>query len=285
MTATLYAPAPRLPRRRRSGFAPAGTVETALADLAASRATGALYGSAGTLHLADGAVVNAESPAAPDVRALLTGCGRLTGAEWAEQVDAGRKAGRTMAEQLVRSGRVTAGELQLCQLTAVLDAAYVVLSRSEGEIGFAPAPAPMFALARPMTARELRAAVGRRRTLLDRVWPSPQLDSAALHRRPGSVPRGCTRRRRAVLEAADGRRTPAEIALLLGRSAFGTVLDVRHLAARGLIESAPLLVSAPAPVLPVAPAPTRSAAPPAYDPSDPHVALLLRIRAGLEARL
>ncbi|MFD0568327.1 hypothetical protein ACFQ0T_02360 [Kitasatospora gansuensis] len=131
-------------------------------------------------------MVNAESPAAPDVRALLTGCGRLTGAEWAEQVDAGRKAGRTMAEQLVRSGRVTAGELQLCQLTAVLDAAYVVLSRSEGEIGFAPAPAPMFALARPMTARELRAAVGRRRTLLDRVWPSPQLDSAALHRRPAA---------------------------------------------------------------------------------------------------
>ncbi|BFV55278.1 hypothetical protein KCMC57_up03820 [Kitasatospora sp. CMC57] len=298
MTATLHAPAPapRLPRRRRSGFAPAGSIETALADLAASRATGALYGSAGTLHLVDGAVVDAQSPVAPDVRALLTGCGRLTDADWAEQLDACLTTGRTMAEQLVRSGRVTAGELQLCQLTAALDAAYVVLSRSEGEIRYAPAPAPLFTLARPMTVRELRAAVGRRRSLLDRVWPSPQLDSAALHRRPGSVPRGCTRRRRAVLEAADGLRTPAEIALLLGRSAYGTVLDVRHLAAGGLIEPVPPPVPPPAaapvpagPVAPmpwpIAPTPPRLAAPPAYDPSDPHVALLLRIRAGLEARL
>lgn len=119
-----------------------------------------------------------------------------------------------------------------------------------------------------------------------------------------AVPRGCTRRRRAVLEAADGRRTPAEIALLLGRSAFGTVLDIRHLAAGGLIESTPSLPPPPVPLQPLlAPVPpplpppveaqrvvfptrTRPAATtPSYDPSDPHVALLLRIRAGLEARL
>ncbi|MER5862887.1 transcriptional regulator [Kitasatospora sp. NPDC002040] len=279
MAVTLHAPAHRLPHRHRTGCAPARSIEAALADLAGSRATGALYGSAGTLHLADGAVVDAESPAAPGVRALLTGCGRLTGAEWAEQLDAALNTGRTMAEQLVESGRVSAGELQLCQLTAVLDAAYIVLSRSGDEIRFAPAPTPLFTLARPMGVRELRVAVGRRRVLLDRVWPSPLLDSAAVRRRSGAVPRGCTRRRRAVLEAADGLRTPAEIALLLGRSAFGTVLDIRHLAARGLIEPA----TAPAPAAPAPAAAPVAAAP--LDPSDPYVALLLRIRAGLEARL
>ncbi|WP_405020908.1 transcriptional regulator [Kitasatospora sp. NBC_00070] len=289
MTLTLPAPTLRLPHRRRSGRSPAGPVESALADLAAARATGTLYGSAGALHLADGAVVAADSPATPGVEALLTGCGRLTPRQWATQLAACTGSGRTLAEQLVGAGHVSHGELQLCQLTALLDAAYVVLSRSGGEPDFVPGHAPPLVLARPVSVRELRAAVGRRRALLDRVWPSPQVDTAAVRRRPGTVPRGCTRRRQAVLEAADGRRTPAEIALLLGRSAYGTVLDVRHLAARGLVETPAAAVppqrSAAAPAPPSAPPPQRSAAPPAYDPSDPHVALLLRIRAGLEARL
>ncbi|KQV14800.1 MULTISPECIES: hypothetical protein [unclassified Kitasatospora] len=295
MIVTLPAPAPpaapapalRLPRRRRSGRSPAGPVEAALADLAAARATGTLYASAGALHLADGAVVDADSPAAPGVEALLTGCGRLTGPQWAAQLAACAGTGRTLAEQLVGAGHVSFGELQLCQLTAVLDAAYVVLSRPEGDGGepsFVPGSAPLLTLDRPMSVRELRVAVGRRRALLDRVWPSPQLDAVAVRRRPGTVPRGCTRRRQAVLEAADGHRTPTEIALLLGRSAYGTVLDVRHLAARGLVEPGGLTAAPPA-LPPRSAAPPGSAAPPAYDPSDPHVALLLRIRAGLEARL
>ncbi|MEV4614716.1 transcriptional regulator [Kitasatospora sp. NPDC049258] len=288
---TLHAPVLRLPRRRRSGCSPATVFETALTDLAAQRASGVMTGSAGALYLRDGSVVHAESPATPGVESLLTGCGRLTAAEWAGHL----ASGRPMAERLVGSGRVNSSELHLCHLTAVLDAAFFALGQDEGEIRFAAAAEPQFTLARPMSVRELRAAAGRRRALLDRVWPCPQLDTATVRRRPGAVPRACTRRRRAVLEAADGLRTPAEIARLLGRSTFGTVLDIRHLAAGGLIESAapvapPRPVPAPAPpldpprvLLPSWPQPTTPAL--FHDPSDPHVALLLRIRAGLEARL
>ncbi|MEU9130031.1 transcriptional regulator [Kitasatospora sp. NPDC048540] len=330
MPATLAAQ--RLPRRRRSGCSPATVFETALTDLAAQRADGTMAGAAGTLHLVDGYVVHAESPAAASVEALLTGCGRLSAAEWAGHL----ATGLPMAEQLVRSGRVSRSELQLCQLTAVLDAAFFALAQDGGEIRFSAAARPEFTLARPMSVRELRAAVGRRRALLDRVWPCPQLDAAAVRRRPGAVPTACSRRRRAVLDAADGHRTPADIALLLGRSAFGTVLDIRHLAAGGLIESTappipaippiptvppprtamrpavpvgppqvllptrprhaapqavPVAVAVPVPVAVAVPAAAPVAVHPAvatalpYDPSDPHVALLLRIRAGLEARL
>ncbi|MFD0530925.1 hypothetical protein ACFQ1I_36690 [Kitasatospora arboriphila] len=68
----VHRPTTRLPRRHRSGFAPATVFEAALTDLAADRATGALHGSAGTVHLVDGEVVHAESPATPDVGTLLT---------------------------------------------------------------------------------------------------------------------------------------------------------------------------------------------------------------------
>ncbi|MER8184220.1 transcriptional regulator [Kitasatospora sp. NPDC094015] len=304
---TLHAPVLRLPRRRRSGCSPATVFETALTDLAAQRATGVITGTDGSLYLHDGSVVHAESPSAPGVGSLLTGCGRLTPAEWAGHLEGHRTDGRPLAEQLVGSGRVSASELHLCHLTAVLDAAFFALGQAEGEIHFSAAVEPRFTLARPMSVRELRAAAGRRRALLDRVWPCPQLDTATVRRRPGAVPRACTRRRRAVLEAADGLRTPAEIARLLGRSTFGTVLDIRHLAAGGLIESAaPVPEPAPAPSFPPVTVPPPRAAPepsPAapqvllpsrphptapvlfHDPSDPHVALLLRIRAGLEARL
>jgi hypothetical protein len=92
--------------------------------------------------------------------------------------------------------------------------------------------------------------------------------------RPGGDPHsghgtGPTRSQRQVLGAADGSRTPAQIAWLLGRSAYTTVLDVRRLAAAGLIET-PSRRPAPVPV----PYP-RSAA--------PDISLLIRLRDALEA--
>ncbi|MGW4647938.1 transcriptional regulator [Kitasatospora sp. NPDC004289] len=360
----------RLPRRRRSGCAPATPFEHELAELAARRATGVLAGEHGRVHLAEGAVVYAESHSAPGVEALLTGCGRISSAEWASLLGSCSATGRPLGELLVRAGLVTTAELQLCLTTAVLDAAFFALGPAARPPFFTPSAVPLLTLARPMTVRQLRAAVGRRRALLDRVWPAPPGEHGpVLRRRTGGGPahpaRSCTLRRRAVLEAADGLRTPSEIALLLGRSAFTTLLDLRHLAAVGLLETpvpaAPATAATPVtgltpavvPVVPVVPVPPypatvpttpaaptapqapqvpqvpptaaarqvpsvpppRSAPPaptrptaavpvitslptptapgrppvtqpsPAYDPSDPHVALLLRIRAGLEARL
>ncbi|MBT2382985.1 transcriptional regulator, partial [Streptomyces sp. ISL-11] len=76
--------------------------------------------------------------------------------------------------------------------------------------------------------------------------------------------------RRAVLRAADGIRTPVQIARALGRPAFATLLDVRRLAALGLIRT-PEPVAAPA----AAPRPAVRDA--------PEISLLFRIRDALEA--
>ncbi|MFJ3791110.1 hypothetical protein [Kitasatospora sp. NPDC090091] len=97
-----------------------------------------------------------------------------------------------------------------------------------------------------VSAQRLCREVERRRRLLDRIWPWPQLDAAPVCptgvRGAVAAPGGRagrqrppTRRQCELLEKADGRRTPAELARLLGRSAFATTADIRRLAAAGLV--------------------------------------------------
>ncbi|WP_157845373.1 transcriptional regulator [Kitasatospora phosalacinea] len=276
-----------LPRRRRSSCAPATTFEAALTDLAADGSTGALHGPGGAVHLAGGLVVHAEAPAAATVGHLLTGAGRITVREWEDSLLLG--AGR-LAEYLVAGGLVGPGELELARLAATLDGAQDALAQHDGELRFDPAAEPAFRLARPLSVLELRGAVGRRRSLLDGCWPSAELDRAPL-RATGAAPTRRTavphRRRQALLAAADGTRTAPELARLLGRSTYGTLLDVRQLAAAGLLTAhRPAAVPDPPPAaVPQAALPDvlLPPAPRSYDSSDPEVGLLLRLRAALEA--
>jgi hypothetical protein len=270
---TASIPLPR--RRRRTGSLPTSTFQAALSELCARHATGALVGPAGGVYLVDGAVVHAESPLAPDVETLLA---------------AGRQPAEPTGAQAHATSLVTSGERELCQLTALLDAAYFALPQDRVPLDFRTGQLPRLAAVHVLSADSLRDAVGRRRALLNQVWPWPEVDTAAVtqHREPtGGERRLAARapRQRAVLAAADGLRTPPEIARLLRRSAFGTLLDVRQLAATGLIETPGRRADPPSvPDPPVADRPSAHGAPP-QDPSDPDVALLLRLRAALEARL
>ncbi|MFD8593459.1 transcriptional regulator [Kitasatospora sp. NPDC059646] len=283
------APRPRptraapLPRRRRSSCAPATTFEAALTDLAADGATGVLHGPDGAVHLAAGLVVHAESPRGATVGHLLVGAGRITLRAWQESAAEG-------ADRLLAAGSVGPGELELARLAATLDGAHDALAQHGGELRFDPAARPAFRLARPLSVLELRGAVGRRRALLDSCWPSAELDFAApvptgaAPVRRTAVPR---HRRQALLAAADGTRGVPELARLLGRSTFATLLDVRQLAAAGLLAAGrPAVLPDPPPAAVPQPAPPDVLLPPgprSYDSSDPEVGLLLRLRAALEA--
>ncbi|GAA2445620.1 hypothetical protein GCM10010405_31320 [Streptomyces macrosporus] len=115
---------------------------------------------------------------------------------------------------------------------------------------------------------------------MEELWPHPRVDTAPVVRRAGGGTTAPTRRQRAVLESADGVRTPADIARRLGRPAFHVLIDVRRPAAAGHIETPP----APEP-----PRPSRASDrnPEAFagPDADPDVVLLRRIRGALEARL
>ncbi|NEB77151.1 transcriptional regulator [Streptomyces sp. SID14478] len=253
-----------------TGAAPA--VSPMLGRLAEEGATGALIREHGTLYLQDGRVVHAESPATPGMDVLLTTGGALGADRWWEAVD---KAGalQRVGRYLVEQGRLSDGALELCHLGAVFDAAYFTLAPSSGPTRFRYGVSHWFGTVRPVPVAAVERETLRRRELLQRIWPEPDTDTAPLSRAPDQdlpVPR----RRRRVLDLVDGARTASQIALALGRPAFHTLVDLRRLAAGGLVTTAP---PQPATTTPVPEWVAHTAV------DDPDVALLRRLRAALEA--
>ncbi|MEU9864608.1 transcriptional regulator [Streptomyces sp. NPDC047971] len=246
-----------------------------LTRLAAERATGALLRDHGTLYLVDGRVVHAESPAAPGLDVLLTTGGRLPREGWDEAVNrAGAR--REVGRFLVDSGRLHDGELQICHLGAVFDAAFFALAPASGPTRFRYGVAHWFGPVRPVSTEAVERETVRRRELLDSVWPYGAVDTAPVVPRAPAPGQTVSLRQRALLAAADGTRTPADIARLLGRPAFHTLLDIRRLAAAGLVTTP--LESLPA-AQPVVPAWVGEVA------VDPDITLLRRLRDALEASL
>ncbi|MFE6747924.1 hypothetical protein ACFVGM_18890 [Kitasatospora purpeofusca] len=233
--------APVLPVAADPGWTPGAAVER----LAAERATGALRGPAGTVYLVDGLVTHAESHRAPDLATLLTTSGRLDPGTWQEAVHRFGPYAR-VGEALVEQGRLTRGELELCHLGTLYDAACFLLDTPAtlASWTFAPGMRHWLGPVAAVGAHRLRREAERRRHLLDRIWPSAQLDTVPLRRTAAQAPapgrharrvRPPTRRQYELLDRADGRRTAAELARLFGRSAFATTADVRRLAAAGLL--------------------------------------------------
>ncbi|MCF3960742.1 transcriptional regulator [Streptomyces fuscigenes] len=248
-----------------------------LTRLAEERATGALLRDHGTLYLSEGRIVHAESPSAPGVDVLLTAGGRLPRTGWQEAVD---KAGarREVARFLVDSGRVGGGELEICHLGAMFDAAFFALAPGSGPTRFRYGVAHWFGAVRPVSAAAVERETLRRRELLDSVWPYASADTAPVVAREPAPGQLVPRRQRDVLALADGTRTPAAIAWALGRPAFHILLDIRRLAAAGLVDT---------PKEPLAPPESTGAVPSwvATLSDDPDIALLRRLRDALEATL
>ncbi|WP_030192585.1 hypothetical protein [Streptomyces sp. NRRL S-87] len=250
------------------------TASPLLHRLAEERATGALMRDHGTLFLEDGRVVHAESPATPGIDVLLTAGGRLAPEGWQEAVNrAGAR--RAVGRFLVESGRLADGELEICHLGAVFDAAFFALAPSSGPSRFRRGATHWMGPVRSVSADAVERETVRRRELLDTVWPYPALDTAPVVPRPAAPGQSVTPRQRALLASADGNRTPAALAWLLGRPAFHTLLEVRRLAAMGLVQT---------PYEPPPPAPSTL---PGWvtQVASPDVALLRRLRDALEATL
>ncbi|MBZ4020278.1 transcriptional regulator [Streptomyces purpurogeneiscleroticus] len=246
-----------------------------LVRLADERATGVLVRDHGVLYLADGQVVHAESPAAPGIDVLLTAGGRLPRAGWEEAVEqAGAR--NEVGRFLIDSGRLAGGELEICHLGALFDAAFFALAPGSGPTRFRYGVSHWIGPVRSVSAAAVTREASRRRALLAAIWPYPDVDSAPVVPRAPTAGRGLTRRQQGVLDLADGVRTPEDIARALGRPAFHTLIDVRRLAARGLVET------------PAAPAASPAPRPPPWAVKDyaaPDTALLRRLRDALEETL
>ncbi|MEV6163039.1 transcriptional regulator [Streptomyces sp. NPDC052052] len=243
-----------------------------LQRLAAERATGALVRDRGTLYLAEGQVVHAESPATPGIDVLLTTGGTLHRDGWWEAV-AAAGTGQRVGRYLVDSGRIPGGALELCHLGALYDAAYFALSPTRTPARFRYGVSHWIGPVRPVAVDAVQRETLRRRELLERIWPDAVTDSAPLvrtaHRADASVPPGGRR----VLELVDGVRTASDIAQELGRLAFHVLVDLRRLAAAGLVQAVRASADAAGAGRISFPEVT----------ADPDVALLRRLRDALEA--
>ncbi|MFF9481663.1 hypothetical protein [Streptomyces sp. NPDC014733] len=208
-----------------------------LARLAAERATGALHFPGGRIRLRDGAVSWVE-------------CDDLPGSAAPAPPREGGRARRPRQGRTARGGagasaaggqpRAAGPESlairQIRHLTVLLDAAFLVLPLPEEGTSFTPGAEHCPAAVRQVGVAALLRAVAVRRAQLDawRTWAA--VDGAPV------VPAPDTRREdgpgwraRLLLAAADGRHTPAGLARTLGHSVFWTLLEVRRLAAAGLI--------------------------------------------------
>ncbi|MFF7184758.1 transcriptional regulator [Streptomyces sp. NPDC008222] len=306
-------PPPPLPVRQRTQI-PSGGLSPMLGRLAVERATGVLMREGGLLHLVDGQVVYAESPATPGLDVLLIAHGALDEDGWREAV-AEAATRRRVGRFLVDSGRISKGALELCHLGALYDAAYFVLGPSSAPARFRYGEAHWLGPVHPVPVAGVERETLRRRELLRHIWPDPAIDEAPLRRTDRPAGPAVTPRQGEVLDLIDGARTAADISRALGRPAFHTLVDVRRLAAAGAVTARPHQAPGPDPLPnPVAdpfpapdplaapgPAPEPSPLPPAQAPSpapaagapvpadvlppfaDPHVTLLKRLRDALEA--
>jgi hypothetical protein len=269
------------------------STSSALHRLEAERATGAYTRAGGTLFLTDGQVMHAESSAATGVEVLLTRDCALSQAHWdAAMTEAAREG--DVARHLVSSAHVPVGVLELCRRVALYDAAFFVLAPGGGPGRFRPGARHWLGAFEGVAPWAVERESARRRVLLDGIWPDTRLDVLP----PGPAERATTvtgagmppvpDRRLRVLELADGIRTATDISYALGRPVFHTLVDLRRLAADGLVVPADADTSSrdarPETVQGRPGRADRSApgTPPAAF-SDPDVALLRRLQDALEA--
>ncbi|MEU6366081.1 transcriptional regulator [Streptomyces sp. NPDC046931] len=292
---------PPLPMRQRTQI-PSGGLSPMLSRLAAERATGVLMREGGLLHLVDGQVVYAESPATPGLDALLIARGALDEDGWREAVaEAGTR--HRVGRFLVDNRLISEGALELCHLGALYDAAYFVLGPSSAPARFRYGDAHWLGPVRPVPVAGVERETLRRRELLHRIWPDPATDEAPLLRTGHPAGTAVPHRQGEVLDRIDGVRTAADISRALGRPAFHTLVDVRRLAAAGAVTARPAPVPSPFPPFSAAPSAGPDAdpgpvpgvlSPPHETPrpaptdlsppfADPHITLLKRLRDALEA--
>ncbi|MFJ9671599.1 hypothetical protein ACIRP5_12505 [Streptomyces sp. NPDC101221] len=248
------------------------TTADALAALAAEGATGALSGERGIVYLKAGRVVHVESAFAPDLGSLLTRSGAVPPDGWWEAVDRGGTQHR-VGHRLVDSGRLAAGALEVCHLGALFDAAYFVLAHDTRAQRFRPGAVHWLGAVRSVPVDVVVRESGRRRALLDRIWPDPAVDTLPLTRVPGTGSAALPARRSRILTQVDGVRTAAQIASALACRTYHTLVELRRLAADGLVRTA----------APTAPVPPPGPEPPGVVWDDPDTALLRRLRDALEA--
>ena len=190
----------------------------------------------GTVYLLDGGVEYAECSVAAGIERLLTASGRLPLEVWRSAVSAGRAQNRVGA-QLLETGQLSAVELESVALLALYDAAHFLFDL-DATTQFEPGARHHLGYGHTLDLKVVCQEVDRRKLLLADAWPDPTIDTSAVvpQRRLRDQCVALTALQWEVVASADRRRTPVDLARLLGRDTFTVMLEVRRMVRAGLVE-------------------------------------------------
>lgn len=214
-------------------------VRDALEPWCAAGVTGALRvldSPGGAVYLADGVIEYAESPVASSPERLLTASGRITPEAWRAAVASGKPNSR-IGDELVAGGTVTRAEWEWAVILSTYDAAHFLFDLA-AQVRFANADSHPLGRVRPLELHAVCTEVDRRKRLLADAWPDEVIDTAAVLpvRRLGADCVALSALQWEVVANADRRRSPIDLARLLGRDAFTVMLEVRRMVRLGLVE-------------------------------------------------
>lgn len=226
-----------------TGPAPFGGLAADMRGLHHESFTGALlvFGPPDTtLHFHQGLLVAVRTPAAPGPDTLLLRSGAVSGQDWASAREHALTTG-DLGTELLERRHVGAALLELTLARSLLDGVFVLgltPSNRGGEVRPGALP-PLLCLDEGMEPDLVLRQAARRHDSIDRGWGPPP-DLARLRPMAAAPPEAApSAAHRDLLARADGRRTPRDLAFVLGRDVSGVMADLARLAERGLVDTAP----------------------------------------------
>jgi hypothetical protein len=217
-----------------------GKLADALRECAAARFTGVLRVDGqpgGTIYLVDGGIAACETPGAPGLEVILLRSRRVSVADWDAAFTAAALGDREMTAELIDRGLLGAGEVEALLRIALADAVFALVSGQVDSWAEGPAadcPLPLTPPARGGWL--LNEATRRGQVLASFAGPvvSAQDRVAAL---PGAAQptRVLGPGQDELLVLANGRRTARDLAFVLGRGLYETMLQLSRMRAGNVV--------------------------------------------------
>ena len=217
-----------------------GKLADTLRECSVARFTGVLRVDGqpgGTIYLADGGIAACETPGAPGLEVILLRSRRVSEADWDAAFTAAAVGGRQMTAELIDRGLLGAGEVEALLRTALADAMFALVSGQVDSWAEAPAADCLLPLAPPARGGWLLNEATRRRQVLA-AFAEPAVSAQD---RVAAVP-GAAQATRVLgqgqdelLALANGRRTARDLAFVLGRGLYETMLQLSRMRVRNVV--------------------------------------------------
>ncbi|MFI1769329.1 DUF4388 domain-containing protein [Streptomyces sp. NPDC020800] len=189
----------------------------------------------GSIHLRRGRIITVDTPGAPSAESLLLKSGRIEDAAWTSACAACGTAEDRFGPELEKRGLLAPEEFEIACTAAVFDGAFALALGPPGDWEVSEA-VPRVVTGPAFAPQDLVTETSRRLALLNRLWGPPAQFARTRIRAAASVPSRVPPRYATLLHAANGRRTPRDIAFALGQGTYAVMLDLARMSALGLVH-------------------------------------------------